>query len=135
MYGDGKFRSIELKYGNRPKADNFLMFLLYWCDEDGPLRILGFALHSLVKLLKYKRLFLHIDATFDGAPRGFHQVVIFSVMDHASSLHIPIFYCPMTRKSEEAYNLLWGQIVSIIGESIFLEDNNIYYYILARLRS
>ena len=135
MYGDDKFCAIELKYGNGPKADNFLMFSLYWCDKDGPQRILGFALHSLVKLLKYKRLFLHIDATFDGAPRGFHQVVIFSVMDHASSLHIPIFYCPMTRKSEEAYNLLWGQIVSIIGESIFLEDNNIYYYILARLRS
>ena len=129
MYGDDKFRAIELKYGNGPKADNFLMFLLYSCDEDGPQRILGFALHSLVKLLKYKRLFLHIDATFDGAPRGFYQVVIFSVMDHASSLHIPIFYCPMTRKSEEAYNLLWGQIVSIVGESIFLIDNNMYYYI------
>ena len=129
MYGDDKFRAIELKYGNGPKADNFLMFSLYWCDEDGPQRILRFALHSLIKLLKYKRLFLHIDATFDGAPRGFHQVVIFSVMDHASSLHIPIFYCPMTRKSEEAYNLLWGQIVSIVGESIFLIDNNMYYYI------
>jgi len=119
MYGDDKFRAIELKYGNGPKSDNFLMFSIYWCDEDGPQRILGFALQSLIKLLKYKRLLLHVDATFDGAPRGFHQVVIFSVMDHASSLHTPIFYCPMTKKSEEAYNLLWAHILSIVGEYVF----------------
>ena len=118
MYGDDKFRAIELKYGNGSKSDSFLMFPLYWCDEDGPLRILGFALPSLVKLLQYKKLFLHVDATFDSAPRGFYQVVIFSVMDHASSLHTPIFYCPMTKKSKEAYNLLWGNIVSIVGEFV-----------------
>ena len=105
------------------------MFSLYWSDEDGPQQILGFALHSLIKLLKYKKLFLRVNATFDGAPRGFHQVLIFLVMDHVSSLHTPIFYCPMTKKLEEAYNLLWGQIVSIVGESIFFIDNNMYYYI------
>ncbi len=77
MYGDDKFRAIELKYGNTSKLNGFLMFLLYWCDEDGPQRILGFALHSLVKLLRYKKLFLHIDATYDGAPQGFYQVVFF----------------------------------------------------------
>ena len=115
MYGDDKFRAIELKYGNASKLKGFLMFLLYWCDEDGPQRILGFALHSLVKLLRYKKLFLHVYATFDGAPQGFYQVVIFSVMDHASNLHTPIFYCPMTKKTEEAYNLLWGNIVAIVG--------------------
>ena len=90
---------------------DFLMFSIHWCDEDGLQRILGYALQSLIKLLKYKILFLHVDAMFDGAPRGFHQVVIFSVMDHASSLHTPIFYCPMTKMSEEAYNLLWAHIV------------------------
>ena len=116
MYGDDKFHAIELKYGNDSKLKGFLMFLLYWCDEDGPQRILGFALHSLVKLLRYKKLFLHVNATFDGAPWGFYQVVIFSVMDHASTLHTPIFYCPMTKKTEEAYNLLWGNIVAIVGE-------------------
>ena len=123
MYGDDKFRAIELKYGNGSKSETFLMFSHYWCDEDGPQRILGFALPSLVKLLRYKKLFLHIDATFDGAPRGFYRVVIFSVMGHASSLHTPIFYCPMTRKSEEAYNLLWGNIVSIVGELHFLNND------------
>ena len=51
MYGDDKFRAIELKYGNASKLKGFLMFSLYWCDEDGPQQILGFALHSLVKLL------------------------------------------------------------------------------------
>ena len=90
MYGDDKFWAIELKYGNDSKLESFLMFSLYWCDEDGPQRILGFALSSLVKLLRYKNLFLHIDATFEGAPRGFYQVVIFLVMDHASSMHMPI---------------------------------------------
>ena len=116
MYGDDKFRAIELKYGDGSKCQNFLMFSIFWSDEDGPQRILGFSLYSLIKLLKYKKLFLHIDATFDGAPRGFYQVVIFSIIDHASSLHTPIFYCPMTKKSEEAYNLLWSHIVSIVGE-------------------
>jgi hypothetical protein len=116
LYGDDKFRAIEMKYGNGTKSDNFLMFSIYWSDDDGPQRILGFSLHSLVKLLKYKKLFLHVDATFDSAPRGFYQVVIFSVIDHASSLHTPIFFCPMTKKSEEAYNLLWSHIVSIVGE-------------------
>jgi hypothetical protein len=119
MYGDDKFHAIELKHGNGSKADNFLMFSLYWSDEDGPQQILGFALHSLIKLLKYKKLFLRVNATFDGAPRGFHQVLIFLVMDHVSSLHTPIFYCPMTKKLEEAYNLLWAHIVSIVGESRF----------------
>ena len=57
MHGDDKFRAIELKYGNSPKSDNFLMFSIYWCDDDGPQRILGFALESLIKLLKYKKFF------------------------------------------------------------------------------
>ncbi len=57
MYGDDKFRAIELKYGNGPKSDNFLMFSIYWCDDDRPQRILGFVLESLIKLLKYKRCF------------------------------------------------------------------------------
>ena len=126
MYGDDKFRAIELKYGNASKMKGFLLFLLYWCDDEGPQRILGFGLHSLIKLLRYCRFFLHIDATFDGAPRGFYQVVIFSVMDHASSLHTPIFYCPITKKSKEAYNLLWGNIVSIVGEFVCLKQCYIY---------
>jgi len=92
MYGDDKFRAIELKYGSGSKSENFLMFSIFWSNEDGPQQILGFSLYSLVKLLKYKKLFLHVDATFDGAPRGFYQVVIFSVIDHASSLHTPIFF-------------------------------------------
>jgi hypothetical protein len=116
MYGDDKFKAIEMKYGSGTKTENFLMFSIFWSDEDGPQRILGFSLHPLIKLLKYKKLFLHVDATFDGAPRGFYQVVIFSVMDHASSMHTPVFYCPMTKKTEEAYNLLWSHIVSIVGE-------------------
>ena len=79
MYGDNKFRAIELKYGNGSKSDSFFMFSVYWCDEDGPQQILGFVLQSLIKLLKYKKLFLHVNVTFGGAPRGFHHVVIFSV--------------------------------------------------------
>ena len=98
MYGDDKFRAVELKYGNTSKLKGFLMFSLYWCDEDGLQRILGFGLHSLIKLLRYQRMFLHIDATFDGAPRGLYQMLIFSVMDQASGMHTPIFYCPMTKK-------------------------------------
>ena len=92
------------------------MFSVYWYDEEGPQRILEFALHPLIKLLKYKKLFLHIDATFNGTPRGFYQVLMFSVLDQGTNLHVPIFYCPMTKKSEEAYNLLWMHITNCIGE-------------------
>ena len=69
--------AIEQKYGNVSKLKGFLMFSAYWCDDEGPQTIMGFALHSLIELLGYKKLFLHIDATFNGAPCGFYQVVIF----------------------------------------------------------
>ena len=65
MYGDDKFHAIELKYGNGSKSEKFLMFSIFWSNKDGPQQILGFSLYSLVKLLKYKKLFLHVDATFD----------------------------------------------------------------------
>ena len=94
------------------------MFSVCWCDEEGPQRILGFALHSLIKLLKYKKLFLHIDATFNGTPRGFYQLLIFSVLDQGTNLHAPIFHCLMTKKSEVAYNLLWMHITMCIGEIV-----------------
>ena len=67
------------------------MFSVYWCDEEGPQRILGFALHPLIKLLKYKKLFLHIDATCNDVPRGIYQVLIFSVLDQGTNLHVHIF--------------------------------------------
>ena len=125
MYGDYKFRDIELKYGNGSKTDSFWCFsLLVWWEQASE----NFRVCATIpgQVLWYKKLFLHIDATFDGAPRGFYQVVIFSVMDHASSLHMSIFYCPMTKKSEEAYNLLWGNIVSIVGEFVWFEQCYIY---------
>ncbi len=92
------------------------MFSIHWCDDEGPQRIMGFALNSLIKLLEYKKI-LHIDATFQGAPRGFYRVVIFSVMDQGTNLHIPVFYFPMTKKSEEAYNLFWINITTCISEN------------------
>ncbi len=116
QYGEDKYLALEQKYGNAKRSEAFLMFSIYWCDDEGPQRILGFALNSLIKLLKYKSLFLHIDAKFNGAPRGFYQVLIFSVLDQGTNLHVPILYCPMTRKSEEAYNLLWMHITTCLGE-------------------
>ena len=117
MYGDDKFRAVELKYGNTSKLKGFLMFSLYWCDEDGPQRILGFGLHSLIKLLRYRRLFLHIDATFDGAPRGgVLSGVDFLCYGSRKRHAYADFYCPMTKKSEEAYNLLWANIVAAVGK-------------------
>lgn len=53
------------------------MFSVHWCDEEGPQRILGVALHSHIKLLKYMKLFLHIDATFQETPWGSYHVVMF----------------------------------------------------------
>ena len=113
MYGDDKFHAVELKYGNTSKLKGFLMFSLYWCDEDHLQRILGFGLHSLIKLLRYRRLFLHMNATFDGAPRGFYQVLIFSVMDHASGMHTPISYCPMT-ENQRKHTTCCGRILWLL---------------------
>ena len=83
--------AVALKYGGKQKKDSFLMFSAAWVDEKGPQRVLGFALHALTRLLKYKGLVLFVDATFDGAPKGFYQVLIFSVMDDATNMCTPIF--------------------------------------------
>lgn len=90
-YGDDKFLGMEFKYGNKPKKDSFLMFLAYGCDNDGPQRVLGFALQFLMKIFRYKKSFLYIDRTLCGVPQGFYQVVIVSIMDQASGLHISFF--------------------------------------------
>ncbi len=116
QFGKDEFLAIEQKHGNVLKSKAFLMFSAYCCDDEGPQRILGFAVHSLIKLLQYKKLFLHIDATFEGAPRGFYQVVIFSVVAQGTGLHTPVFYSPMTKKSEEAYGFLWMNITTCMGK-------------------
>ncbi len=63
--------AVELKYGGKQKKDSFLMFSAAWVDEKGPQRVLGFALHTMTQLLRYKGLVLFIDATFDGPPKVF----------------------------------------------------------------
>ncbi len=67
-------------------------------DDKGPQRVLGFALHALARLLRYKGLVLFIDATFNGAAKVFFQVLILSVMDNATNTCTPIIFCPMTTK-------------------------------------
>ena len=74
------------------------MFSAAWVDNKGLQRALSFALHVLTKLVRYKGLVLFIDATSDGAPKGFYQVLILSVMDDATNMCTPIFFCPMTTK-------------------------------------
>ncbi len=54
-------------------------------------------------------------------------MVIFSIMDHASSC-LTNLLLSVTKKTEEAYNLLWGNIVAIVDECcyfyiIFYENN------------
>ena len=68
------------------------MFSSAWVDDKGPERVLGFALPALTRLLGYMGLVLFIDATFDGAPKGFYQVLILSVMDNATNMCTPIFF-------------------------------------------
>lgn len=38
--------------------------------------------------------------------------------DHGTGLHTPVFYCPMTKKSEEAYNILWMNIITCVGKFV-----------------
>ena len=61
-YGEDRIMAIELKYGGT-KKDSFLMFSAAWVDNKNPQRVLGFALHALTRLLRYKGLVLFIDAT------------------------------------------------------------------------
>ena len=70
-YGDDKFMAMEMKYGSKPKKDSFLMFSTMWVDDKGTQRVVGFAEPQLMKLLKYKKINLHIDATFMGHLRDF----------------------------------------------------------------
>ena len=116
-YGDDEFMAMEMKYGSKPKKDSFLMFSAMWVDDKGTQRVVGFAEPQLMKLLKYKKINIHIDATFRGTPKGFYQVLIVSVMDNATNMHTPIFYCPMTTKTEEAYNITLMHIRSCVGKS------------------
>ena len=78
------------------------MFSAAWIDDKGPQRALGSALYVLKRLLQYKELLLFIDATFDGAPKGYYQVLILSVIEDATNMCTPIFFCPMTTKSKQA---------------------------------
>ncbi len=100
----------------KQKNDSFLMFSSVWVDNKGPQRVLGFALPALTRLLRYKGLVLFVDATFDGAPKGFYQSLILSVMDDVTNMCTLIFFCPMTTKSKQAYNITWMNIPSRIGE-------------------
>ncbi len=96
------------------------MFSLHWCDEDGSQRILGFALPSLVILLFYKIVSPHWCNIWRGS-KSFFSDCIFLVMDHVSSMHTSIFYCPMTKKSVEAYNLLWETSFWFLVSEIYLK--------------
>ncbi len=84
--------AIELKYGGKQNTDSFLMFSEAWVDDKGPQRVLGFALHPLIRLLRCKGLVIFIDAIFDEALKGFYQVLILSVMDDATYMCTPIFF-------------------------------------------
>ena len=55
------------------------MFSVMWIDDKGPYRVLGFGGDEMIKLLRYKKLVLHIDATFRGASAlsGFYHVDFF----------------------------------------------------------
>ena len=107
--------AVELKYGGKQKKDSFLMFSAAWVDEKGPQRVLGFALHALTRLLRYKGLVLFIDATFDGAPKGFYQVLILSVMDDATNI-APRYFLSYDYKKRTGLQFTWMNILSCIGE-------------------
>ena len=96
------------------------MFSAAWVDNKGPQRVLRFALHAFTRPLRYKGLVLFIDATFEGTLKGFYQVLILSVMDNATNMCTPIFFCPMTTKSKQAYSITWMNILSCVGELKFI---------------
>lgn len=106
---------MEERYGNGPHKDSFLQFNATYYDEKGKQRVMGFAMTETLKLLNYKDLEMHVDATFI-APPGFYQVLIISVFDHGTKMFVPVLWILMTRKSERAYDIAFMNVVALVGE-------------------
>ena len=124
--GGDKIAELEARYGTNTKQDAFLQFNTQWADDKGPQRLLGFAKASLLSVLRYSELQLHVDATFKPCPKGFSQCLIVSVIDEGTKLHIPVFFVLMTTKTEQAYDLAFTFIKAIVGE--FYIDSRRYMY-------
>ena len=106
-FGDA-FRTIE-NSSYSMMTDTQMPFLQHHMvipkeDEPGKFdRMMTFANPKLLPLLRMKCLDLHIDATFDCAPALFYQCLILMVFDHQTGVHLAVFYCLMTHRTEELY--------------------------------
>lgn len=108
---------IEVLYGSKTKAENFLQFYFTWSTEKVVERVMGFGLPALFRYTKYSNLKVHVDATFKITPRPFYQTFIFGIVDAGTDLLIPIFYVLMSCKTEEAYQVVYFYIKMALGKT------------------
>ena len=68
---------------------------------------------QLISLLKYPGVKIFIDCTFSVCPPKFYQYLILMVYDSPTKLYVPAFYVLMTKKSEEAYYLVFMKLAMV----------------------
>lgn len=114
--GIEKFSKLQMQFGAFAKKDSILLSQSSWCDDKRNQRVLVWGKHELFHLMKHKKLDAHVDATFKCTPKEFYQTLIFSVRDHGTKMHVPIFFVLMTCKTEEAYDTAFFLIEQALGE-------------------
>ncbi len=105
-FGD-KFRAVECLHNVMSDSDcPFLHYHASFPDKSNPkelMQLMVFANPTLIPLLKFKKLDLFVDATFDCCPAPFYQCLIVMVFDDQTCLYVPVVYILMTHKNDELY--------------------------------
>lgn len=103
------------EYNRDPVTNMPFMQTSMRCPHPDPqedhLKIMIFANHELLGLLKLRQLDVYVDATFDCVPHPFTQCLIFMIYHRETSSYVPIVYALMDSKCKEAYWHVFNQIV------------------------
>jgi hypothetical protein len=66
-------------------------------------RIIGWAHHDLINVVKNGPKHLFIDCTFKSVPKSFFQCLIIVVHDPNTEVYTPVFYVLLQKKSQAVY--------------------------------
>jgi len=120
VFGDWEqhIRTDQLLHMSTEDVKHFFQFSLTQSLPD-PANLNNFKLHNFVgwahpflkPLCKQRGLHLFVDGTFNVAPRGFQQLLVFMIFDSVTELYIPIYYVIMDCKREDCYRLAFTQVV------------------------
>ena len=119
-FGD-KISTVEnsREYNRDPVTNMPFMQVSMRCPNPDPqedhLKIMIFANHELLGLLKLRQLDVYVDATFNCVPHPFTQCLIFMIYHRETSSYVPIVYALMNSKCKQAYWHVFDQIVVLSG--------------------